>query len=163
MCKKCLTPKPARARMASLIDETATARPASVSNQAKKVLDRQKQVCETGFTDSSSTGDSQQNQAKKRLTRNQSCAKLASLIQATQQHRQHRKSSKKVLDRQKQVCETGFTERNATTGSKSSKKVLDSRNEACKTGSTEQTNPGTARRASLKEHYHDCNHQKRPG
>jgi hypothetical protein len=73
------------------------------------------------------------------------------------------KSSKKALDRQKQVCETGFTEQNATTGSKSSKKVLDSRNEACKTGSTEQTNPGTARRASLKEHYHDCNHQKRPG
>jgi hypothetical protein len=117
--------------MASLIDETATARPASVSNQAKK-----------------------------RLTGKSRCAKLASLIQAAPAAPQEQQ---KVLDRQKQVCETGFTERNATTGSKSSKKVLDSRNEACKTGSTEQTNPGTARRASLKEHYHDCNHQKRPG
>jgi hypothetical protein len=65
--------------MASLIDETATARPASVSNQAKK-----------------------------RLTRNQSCAKLASLIQAAPAAPQEQQ---KVLDRQKQVCETGSTER----------------------------------------------------
>ena len=138
-CEKCakkfLTAKPARARMASLIDETATVRPASVSNQAKK-----------------------------RLTRNQSCAKLASLIQATQQHRQHRKSSKKVLDRQKQVCETGLTERNATTGSKIKQKCLTAEAKRVKLAAlNEQTNPGTAQRASLKEHYHDCNHQKRPG
>ena len=78
MCKKFLTAKPARARMASLIDETATVRPASVSNQAKK-----------------------------RLTAETKREKLAAL--------------------------------------------------------NEQTNPGTAQRASLKEHYHDCNHQKRPG
>jgi hypothetical protein len=53
--KKCLTPKLGRARMASLIDETATVRPASVSNQAK-ALDKKSELCETGLTDSSSTG-----------------------------------------------------------------------------------------------------------
>jgi hypothetical protein len=117
----------------------------------QKVLDAETWACQNGLTDRrNSDGQASKcfKSSKKCLTRNRSCAKLASLIQAAPAAPQEQQ---KVLDRQKQVCETGFTERNATTGSKSSKKVLDSRNEACKTGSTERTNQSRHRTAGLTE------------
>ena len=78
------------------------------------------------------------------------------------------KNVQKVLDGKTGACQNGLTDRRNSDGQaskcfKSSKKALDAKSKLCETGSTEQTNPGTARRASLKEHYHDCNHQKRPG
>jgi hypothetical protein len=78
------------------------------------------------------------------------------------------KNVQKVLDAETWACQNGLTDRRNSDGQaskcfKSSKKALDRQKQVCETGSTEQTNPGTARRASLKEHYHDCNHQKRPG
>ena len=101
----------------------------------QKALDAKSKLCETGLTDSSNTA-----------------------APAAPQEQQ------KVLDRQKQVCETGLTERNATTGSKIKQKCLTAEAKRVKLAAlNEQTNPGTAQRASLKEHYHDCNHQKRPG
>jgi hypothetical protein len=130
----------------------------------QKVLDGKTGACQNGLTDRrNSDGQASKcfKSSKKCLTRNRSCAKLASLIQAAPAAPQEQQ---KVLDRQKKVCETGFTEQNATTGSKSSKKCLTAEAKRVKLAAlNEQTNPGTARRASLKEHYHDCNHQKRPG
>jgi hypothetical protein len=91
----------------------------------QKVLDAETWACQNGLTDRrNSDGQASKcfKSSKKRLTGKSRCAKLASLIQAAPAAPQEQQ---KVLDRQKQVCETGFTERNATTGSKSSKKVLD--------------------------------------
>jgi hypothetical protein len=100
---------------------------------SKKALDAKSKLCETGLTDSSSTGSTAR-AAKKFLTGKSRCAKLASLNET---RRQAANQAKKCL-----TAETKRVKLAAL---------------------NKQTNPGTARRASLKEHYHDCNHQKRPG
>ena len=51
----------------------------------QKVLDAETWACQNGLTDRRNSDDRQQNQAKKRLTRNQSCAKLASLNETRRQ------------------------------------------------------------------------------